>query len=844
MSAGTDRSGSRILTPDRRLRVFVSSTLEELAAERAAASEAIATLQMTPVLFELGARPHPPQALYRSYLDQSDVFVGIYWQSYGWVAPGADISGIEDEYRLSAGKPRLVYVKEPADQRESRLTEFLDRLQDEGDVSFKSFETPEQLREQIARDLALLITERFVDEAPRTERRVQDLPAQSTSFVGREEELAEIARLIGEEDVRLLTLTGPGGIGKTRLSVEAAERMRGDYADGVAFVALDGLESAEVVAATVAGALGIRDADADPLESLVAYLRGRKLLLVLDNFEHVISAAPLVATMLESALGLTVLVTSRELLRLRGEHELRVPPLASESDAATLFVERASAVLHAFELRDDIEPVVTEICERLDGVPLAIELAAPQLRLQTPDQLLERLRKRFALAGPRDAPARQRTLEAAIAWSYELLEPEERRLFERLGAFPGSFAIDAVEETAALEAERDVLDVLSSLLDKSMVYPIVQPGVTRFGMLRMIREFALEKLAEAGDLEATLERFAAYYVGLAQQAEDGLRSPAQRQWKRILDLEADNFRAALAWAVEHRRAHDASSLVRGLWLWFWLHGNLEEMREWVARSLACSDEIDVTDRGWLVTIGGAFAMFQGELAAGVADLATGKQLLVEAGDQRGIATVRLALGFASAPLKGKDYAQSRLEETLALFEELGDLWGVGSTLHAICRVRTVYDDYEGAGDIFERGLATVEEIGDDLGIALSLVNLANARLATGRYDEARGAIGRLLEHMHSAGITYAGDDLLEILARIEHVDGADERAVELLAAADGLRERLNTPMWQPALERHEAFVAELRAALGEQQFEAAYERGRTQDVAEVQEAAMQLMSTD
>jgi predicted ATPase len=822
--------------------VFVSSTLQELAAERAAASEAIATLQMTPVLFELGARPHPPQALYRSYLEQSDVFVGIYWQTYGWVAPGADISGIEDEYRLSAGKPRLVYVKEAAGRRESRLTEFLDRLRDEATVSYKLFETPEELSEHLSGDLALLVAERFVDAPTRV--RAQDLPAQSTSFVGRGEELAEIARLIGEGDVRLLTLTGPGGIGKTRLSIEAAEALRGDYADGVVFVALDGVKSAEVVAVTVAGALGIRDADADALESLVAYLRGRELLLVLDNFEHVIAAAPLVATMLESAPGLTVLVTSRELLRLRGEHELRVPPLAPESEAATLFVERASAVLHAFELRDDIEPVVTEICERLDGVPLAIELAAPQLRLQTPDQLLERLRKQFALAGPRDAPARQRTLAAAIAWSYELLGEQERRLLERLAVFHGSFTIDAAEEVAALEAGQDVLDVLSSLLDKSMVYPIVQPGVTRFGMLRMIREFALEKLAEAGDLDATLERFAASYVGLAQQAEERLRSPAQREWKRILDLEADNFRAALAWAVEHRRAHDASILVRGLWLWFWLHGNLEEMREWVARSLACSEEIDVTDRGWLVTIGGAFAMFQGELAAGAADLAIGEQLLIEAGDRQGIATVRLALGFASAPLKGKEYAQSRLEETLALFEELGDLWGVGSTLHAICRVRTVYDDYEGAGDIFERALTTVEEIGDDLGIALSLVNLANARLAGGRYDEARRVIARLLEHMHSAGITYAGDDLLEILARIEHVDGADERAVALLAAADSLRARLNTPLWQPALERHATFVEELRAALGEQRFEAAYERGRTQDVAEVQEAAMRLMSAD
>jgi predicted ATPase len=837
---GRSSRAQHILTPDRRLRVFVSSTLQELAEERAAASEAISTLQMAPVLFELGARPHPPQALYRSYLEQSEVFVGIYWQSYGWVAPGADVSGIEDEYRLSAGKPRLVYVKEPAEEREPRLTELLDTLQAEGSASYKSFESADELREHLLHDLALLVTERFA--GVRDTPLAQDLPAQSTSFVGRGDELAEIEALLGDGDVRLLTLTGPGGIGKTRLAVEAADRLRGRFEDGVAFVALDGLQSPDVVAATIAGALGIRDAEADPLESLRAYLVGRELLVLLDNFEHVVAAAPLVAALLESAPGLTILATSRELLRLRGERELRIPPLAPETDAAALFVERATAVLRSFELSGDNEPQVTEICRRLDGVPLAIELAAPQLRLLTPDQLLERLRQRFELTGPRDAPARQRTLEAAIAWSYELLEPQERRLFERLSVFHGTFKLEAAQEVAALEA--DVLDLLAALLDKSLVYPLPQDGDLRFGMLRMIREFAVDRLAEAGELDTMLERLAGYYLRLAEQAEEGLRSTAQRQWKRTLDLEADNLRAVLAWAIERDRGNDAALLVRGLWLWFWLHGNLGETRDWVARSLACSEEIEVRNRGWLYLIGGAFAVLEGEFEAGAADLPNAARLLAEAGDRRGMATVGIALGYGAAPLKGVEFAHAQLAETLALFEELNDLWGIGSTLHAICRLRTVYDDYEGAGDVFERSLAAVEEIGDDLGIALSLINLADARLAAGRDAEAREVIGRLFEHMRSTGITYAGEDLLELLARIARVDGGDEHAVELLAAADSLRERLHTPRWQPALERHEAFLEALRAALGAHRFEAAYERGRAQDVAEAQEAAMRLLGPD
>jgi Domain of unknown function (DUF4062)/AAA domain len=318
--------GRRILTPDQRLRVFVSSTLEELAPERAAAREAIAGLRLTPVLFELGARPHPPHALYRSYLEQSHVFVALYWQSYGWVAPGAEVSGLEDEYLLSADKPRLVYVKEPVDEREPRLNEFLARLRRDGSVSYKKFETPEELRELLAQDLALLVSERFRsddepdDEAPRA----RGLPVQSTSFVGRAHELAEIERLLGG-GVRLLTLTGPAGIGKTRLAVEAAERLRRRHRDGVAFVPLDGLESAELVTAAISSALGIRDVAPDPLGSVAAHLRSRSLLLFLDNFEHVIAAAPVVSTLLEGAPELTVLVTSRELLRLRGEHELQVP---------------------------------------------------------------------------------------------------------------------------------------------------------------------------------------------------------------------------------------------------------------------------------------------------------------------------------------------------------------------------------------------------------------------------------------------------------------------------------------------------------------------------------------
>ena len=830
------RPESQILTPDKRLRVFISSTLNELAPERAAASEAIATLRLTPILFELGARPHPPQALYRSYLQQSDLFIGIYWESYGWIAPGESISGIEDEYRLSAGKPRLVYVKKPAPERQERLTEFLGTLESEAGFSYKSFTTAEELRELVSRDVALLMTERFHLSAaggdgvePR-----RTLPARATSFVGRRHELAEVERLFGT-GARLVTLTGPGGIGKTRTALEAAERLEPRFAEGVAFVPLDGLESADAVGPTIVAALGIADLGGEPMGRLRAHLSTRELLIVLDNFEHVTASAPLVATLVESAPALGVLVTSRELLRLRAEHEVRVPPLPAESEAVALLMDRAAAAEPTLQAGVGDEAAFADICRYLDGVPLAIELAAPRLRLLRPSELRDQLRERLTLTGPRDAPARQRSLDAAIGWSYDLLAPEERRLLERLAVFHGSFTIEAAEEVS--DARESLLERLSSLLDKSLVHRLPDAGETRFAMLRMIRDYALERLAERGELATGRERFTAYYLRLAVEADEGCRTTAQRQWKRTLDLEADNFRAALAWAAEHERASDVSVLMRGLWIWFWLHGNVREARDWVARGLATGEATSARDRGWLLLLSGAFAMLEGDFEPAFADLAEAGRLLTEAGDRRGAAYVKLAFGFAGALTKGEEWAQAELSDTLAIFEDLGDLWGIGTTMHAMTRLRTVFGDYTDAGDLFERGVDAVERSGDDFGIALALINLANARLAGGDIDAARSVIGRVLDHMGSTGITYASDDLLDILGRITYAEGDRERATELLAAADRLREQLGTVLWPPVVERRAYLIEELRNTLGGEQFEAAYARGRKLDVPDVQRRA-------
>ena len=362
-----------IRTPDQRLRIFVSSTLQELAAERQAVRNAVTRLRLLPVMFELGARPHPPRQVYRAYLAQSHVFVGVYWQSYGLVAPGADISGLEDEYLLSAGLPRLIYVKSPAPQRDLRLAKLLARIRDDGSASYQHFSTRAELQRLVETDLAVLLSERFEMTRPRDGARAAEvaeepplagaLPVPVTPLVGRDHETAAIEDLVLEEGVRLVTLTGPGGVGKSRLAMEAAARLSPDFADGVRFADLSSVRAAELVIDAVATALGVSATGARLITDVETYLRPRRLLLVLDNFEQVMAAATLVARLLGTAPGLAVLVTSRKKLKVRSEHELPVlalpvPDTGADPDtqaigqyaSVRLFADRAHAADPEFDM--------------------------------------------------------------------------------------------------------------------------------------------------------------------------------------------------------------------------------------------------------------------------------------------------------------------------------------------------------------------------------------------------------------------------------------------------------------------------------------------------------------
>jgi len=592
----------RIRTPDQRLRVFISSTLGELTPERQAARTSVERLRLAPILFELGARPHPPRALYRSYLAQSDVFVGIYWQRYGWVAPDMDVSGLEDEFVLSEGMPRLIYVKRPAPEMEPRLVEMLATLKnDDTTTSYKPFRDANELQTLVLDDLAILLAERFEagQETVAAKPAVAgNLPSPTSTFLGREDILGDLAAMLDAEDIRLVTLTGPGGTGKTRLSVEVAAARLERFQDGVFFVDLSQEREPDHAFSAMITALGIEGTGDDPpLKTLEAAVSDRELLLVLDNLEQVTAAGPGLIDLLQCCPRVRILATSREALRVRGERIFSVPPLslprsttasvedALNSEAVRLFVERAAETASGFVINDDNAMVVADICSRLDGLPLAIELAAARVRLFGVHQLRARLDKRLDVLahGPRDLPERQRTLHDAIEWSYELLSPDDRNTFRFLAVF-SEVRLSDLEATApkvpSLQAV-DIVGAMGSLVDKSLVY--VQQGADghpRFSMLQTIRSYATEQVDAMPDYATAVRRaHAEHYTALALHLHHDLTHADRAAVMATLSAEVGNLRAAWGHWLEEGDTDRLNDMLEPLWGYYEARGDYRAAME-------------------------------------------------------------------------------------------------------------------------------------------------------------------------------------------------------------------------------------------------------------------------
>ncbi len=705
------------------------------------------------------------------------------------------------------------------------------------------------------------------------------LPLPPTRFVGRDREVALVRGLLAD-GARLITLTGVGGAGKTRLAIEVAREVADRFADGVAFVDLTATRDAALVPLLIAQALDLRAADDRPAADLLAdALRDRHLLLVLDNCEHVLAAAPLVATLLAAAPRLTVLATSRLALRLYGEHEARVPPLetpdaedepiADVVDYAVvqLFLQRARAARPDLALTAAHVPDVAEICRRLDGLPLAIELAAARVKLFTPRQVLDRLDRRLTLlvGGPRDLPARQQTLRNLLDWSYALLTPRERRLFAHLGVFAGSWDLDGatavrVVENAQDTNAQDTEDAtgppeVEALADAGLLEYVAEgPTAPRFRMLETVREYALARLAESGDADVVRRTHAGYYVTLAERAEPQLIGPDQVVWTRRLDAEQGNVRAALSWLIPN----DAPGALRlaGALGRYWMRGRSPmEGRRWLEAALARTEGL-VVPRAKVLVVAGLLVADMNDYDR-AEDLAREALAVYEAaGDRVGWAAALVGLG-AVAFLRG-DFvgARRRQEEALALYRDLGDPWGTADTLYrlgalGVATVRYAYsiDAHAGRGpdgspssfsaerrssqadlaslaDTLEESHTLFAKVGDRWGIAVGLTNLAILAFYQGQDDRARVLAAEGITSLRDLGETLMPMRHLRFLALMADARGEPERATRLIAASDALLAAAGAPWPQAHQANLEQDLNGLRAQLGEDSFIAAWTEGR------------------
>ncbi|MGE0545042.1 MAG: tetratricopeptide repeat protein [Dehalococcoidia bacterium] len=692
------------------------------------------------------------------------------------------------------------------------------------------------------------------------------LPRPPTSLIGREREREAVSGQLRRAEVQLLTLTGAGGVGKTRLALAIAEDLLADCEDGVYFVDLAPIADPTLVPSAIAGALDIGEtARRSLIESLVDHLRGRSLLLVLDNFEQVLAAAPLLTDLLTACPKLKLLVTSRAALRLSGEHEFPVPPLQlpdpkrlpdlealSQYEAVTLFIQRAQAARPDFQVTNASAPAVAELCARLDGLPLAIELAAARVKLLSPQALLARLGRRLTLltGGGRDLPARQQTLRGTIAWSYNLLEPDECVLFARLAVFAGGCSLDAAEAVCDIDQDLSlaVLDGLAVLVDQSLVRQAEGPeGEPRFAMLETIREYAAERLDVSGDTEAVRRRHAEYFMALAEQAASELVGPRQAAWLDRLEREHDNLRAALGWALERDQGELGLRLAAALWRFWELRGHLTEGQEWLERTLAHRPEAPTSARAKALNGAGNLAHKRGEFERAEAWYEEALSLWRELGDRRNVAVALHNLGVSALKRRDFERAEALHSESLAIARELGDqptvaisinLWGV------LARNR---GDNERARACYEESLALFRALGDNANVALVLNNLARVERDLEDWERAAALCAESLALFQELGDRQGLAWVLSNLAIMAQRRGAWEQSARLHGATESLREAVGSsdvfnfsPIEQGA---RETAVAATRAQLGDAAFAAAIAAGRATPPEQVAAAALSSLGT-
>jgi predicted ATPase len=716
----------------------------------------------------------------------------------------------------------------------------------------------------LARDLAA-VRDRLAEASARPlESRPNNLPAQRTAFIGREHEAAALRQLLSRVDAQLVTLTGPGGIGKTRLALQVASEASAEFPAGICFVPLSAVSDHGLIASTIAQALGLHETgNQSPLESLKEHLTGldQPMLLLLDNFEHLVAAAPVIAQLLTTAPKLKVVVTSQAPLHVYGEYEFPVPPLAlpdveaipapevlARLPAVALFVERAQAVKNEFAVTKENAPAVAAICARLDGLPLAIELAAARIKLLSPSAMLTRLESRLNLltGGARDLPTRQQTLRSTVDWSYGLLNASEQTLFRRLSVFTGGCTLEGVEAVCDTKGNLglDALDGMASMVDKSLAQQVEQVDAeTRFLMLSTIREYALERLVESEDEAATRRAHAAYYLVLAEEgAEDVIAHP---EWLDRFEVEHDNFRLALDYLIKTGDAEWGLRLGAALFRFWETREYLTEGRDAIARLLALEGTAARPKlRARLLFAAAVLAGEQGDYAGARQLFEDSLETCLELNDSRGVAVALNALAvnardrgelpqasllfercvaiwkdlgdsadnaralsnLANVTKLQGDYARasSLYDECLTMFRKAGDGAGVAWTLNYMGDVAREKADLAAARSYCEQSLAAFRQLRDVWGVASALSDLASLNCDQGNDAEGRRLYGESIEMFKELGYKRGIARVLECLAASAAAQSKAEQSLHLAGAAAALRQRLGapiTPTEQPRLEK-------------------------------------------
>jgi predicted ATPase/DNA-binding XRE family transcriptional regulator len=676
-------------------------------------------------------------------------------------------------------------------------------------------------------------------------RPVCNLPILPAPLIGRERLREEATNLILHSGCRLLSLTGPGGVGKTSLAVAIATSLRDEFDDGVYFVDLAPMRDPSLAALAMVQMLGLREAGANDARSLLlAHLRTRRTLFVLDNLEHLLGVAPLVAEINETCPRVVMLVTSRTPLHVRAEQRFPIPPLETpivqhsgveqivEFDAVRLFLTRARAAKPDFEITVANATTIAEICTRLDGLPLAIELAAARVTLLTPSALLRRLEKSLSILtdGPRDLPVRHQTLRAAIDWSYELLSPEEQALFRRMSVFVAGCTLEAVEQICA---DRDLndgstLNRLTVLVENNLLRAASDSNDDdgmRLSMLETVREYAVERLELSGESDHYHRSHAEYFMDLAEEAAPQLLGPLQVRWLERLDREHDNLRAGLAWAQKRGLTEVGLRISGALWRFWWTRGYLSEGRRWFDTFLSDETSASLPVQATALSGAGILAWAQGDLDHAVRFHQTALATWRELDDAFGVAKALNNLGLVTMEQRRPADAIRLYEESLALHRSVGNQRSVAGALLNLGSALLMAGEYERAEEVLDETLKLYRELDDQWGIADSLHYLGALACDTGQYARAAGRLRESLSHFRSIGDRPGIATCLEYLAAVAVANGQPDWASRLLGAAGGLRTSLAVPVQVSERDRFDSTVASIIASIGDEQFSAGWAEG-------------------